>query len=61
MSAGTSGGAEPNGTNGNRQETTPGRKAMKFMHGKMHRWALPLVAAGLCAMLSVAARARDAN
>src|SRR5262252_9496710 len=34
---------------------------MKFKHGKMRRWALPLVAAGLGAMLSVGAQARDAN
>ena len=34
---------------------------MKFKHGEMRRWALPLVAAGLCAMLNVGAHARDAN
>ena len=34
---------------------------MKFNGGEIRRWALPLVAAGLCSVMSVAAQARDVN
>ena len=34
---------------------------MKFNGGEIRRWALPLVAAGLCSVMGVAAQARDVN
>jgi ABC-type sugar transport system substrate-binding protein len=34
---------------------------MKFVGGEIRRWALPLVAAGLCSVMGVAAQARDVN